>query len=394
MQVILLHPHFVTAGGAGRAALEMGSRLAKRGHQVHCICIRADPKIVKDAIPAVEFHEIGGPLSSSLLFWMRFRSSSRRVLELVDQLTASATDAVLFPQVFPANWWAADVLQARPNVPCAWYCPEPSAFIHSRPWIKALPWPKNWIARWARPVLHRIDVAKCRRFRAILVNSDYTAAYARRVYGYTTERCVTVYLGVDHDRFRRLAREERSRAITTVAKLTRFKNVDKIIDAFALLARDGDADLRLNVVGEGDARESLEMQSQRLGLADRVIFHGLVSDATLTSLLQESLVFCLASVEEPFGLVTIEALACGTPAVAVDSGGPREVLRDHNCGVLVPDAEPDSLREALAKILSSSETFETMSKNAVHRAQHFDWSRTVDRVEEILGTVLREHNDQ
>lgn len=389
MQIIYLHPHFTAAGGAGRAVLETGTRLARRGHDVHCVCIRADPMIVGPAESAIEFHEIGGRLSSSLGFWIGFRSSCRQVCAAVDRIIEPAASPILFPQVFPANWWANDVIKQFPDLPCCWYCQEPSAFIHSRSWISALPRPKNWIATVLQPLLSRVDIKKCRAFEHVLVNSDFSSQYTRQVYGYHPDVCATVYLGVDHNRFEHRGRSGRQNEITTIAKLTRFKNVDQIIRAMAILVEQGRVDLRLNIVGEGDAREELQQLRDRLRLTNHVVFHGRASDTAMLKLLQRSKVFCLASVTEPFGLVTLEALACGTPVVAVDSGGPREVLAGQSCGVLVPTAEPSELAKGIAQILDSGNQFAELSARAVQRASEFSWDATVDRLETVFASVSR-----
>ena len=365
--------------------LETGKRLAARGHQVDCVCIRADRNIVGDA-GGIRFHEIGGPLSSAVGFWLKFKTGCNRVVTAVDRILGNShEDAVLFPQVFPANWWASALLRLHPSLPCVWYCQEPSAFIHSRNWIGALPRPKNWIARALNPMLRHMDLNHCRQFKKVLVNSQYSRQYTQQVYGYSDQQCEVVYLGVDRERFNTDIVESREPWITCIAKLTRFKNVDRIIDAVKLITDQGQADCQLQIVGTGDAEAELRRQVDQLGLDQHVRFHGRLSDSDMVTLLRKSRGLCLASVDEPFGLVAVEAMACGTPVIAVNRGGPSEIVGNTEAGLLIDRPEPVLIAKAMSKLLNMSNEFETRSSAALTRAADFDWGGTVGRLEAIFN---------
>ena len=199
--------------------LESGRRLASRGHDVHCVCIRADDAIIGNVRGIITFHEIGGPLSSQIGFWLGFRRSCRRINELIRDISGedSSRQTVLFPQVFPANLWVSYVAGRRPALATVWYCQEPSAFIHSRDWKRSLPWPKNWIALLLGPILAMVDRRFFLRFRHVLVNSKFSKRYTQRIYGYRDDQCRVVYLGVDHDRFRVRDGAQRRLKIVTIA---------------------------------------------------------------------------------------------------------------------------------------------------------------------------------
>ncbi len=152
---------------------------------------------------------------------------------------------------------------------------------------------------------------------------------------YDQGSCEVVYLGFDEQRFSPSSTVRREPMVTCVAKLTGFKNVHLIIEAIRILANQGDQETQLHLVGVGDALPSLQRQAKQHAISDRVIFHGRLEDESLVQLLQRSRGLCLASVDEPFGLVTIEAMACGTPVIAINTGGPAEVIADTNAGILI-----------------------------------------------------------
>jgi glycosyltransferase involved in cell wall biosynthesis len=203
------------------------------------------------------------------------------------------------------------------------------------------------------------------------------------VYGYDNNRCEVVYLGLDHDRFSVNEAEIRKPWITCVAKLTRFKNVDRIIDAVKRLIDNGNNDVQLHIVGTGDAQLGLQQQASRLGLESCVVFHGRLTDDQMIRLLRQSRGLCLASVDEPFGLVAVEAMACGVPIVAVNSGGPLEIVGQTPAGILIDRPDPELIAQAILQLLDPQH-FSARSVAAQSRAADFDWERTVDRLEQIF----------
>jgi glycosyltransferase involved in cell wall biosynthesis len=233
-----------------------------------------------------------------------------------------------------------------------------------------------------------VDRRFCRRFRHVLVNSKFSKRYTQRIYGYRDDQCRVVYLGVDHDRFRVRDGTQRRLKIVTIAKLTRFKNVDTIIKAIAELVGRGMSDVRLQIVGTGDAEPFLKQMVQKYRLSDNVEFLGRLNDDQIVTLLQQSKVFCLASVDEPFGLVVVESLACGTPVVAINSGGPKEILKDRHCGQLVQPRNEIEVADALQHFLLANEvTFGEATQSAVERAADFQWDKTVDQLEQEFSNI-------
>lgn len=384
MKIAYLHPHFAAAGGAGRFVLQTAAGLAQRGNAVHIVTIATSPRTADAAAAGVCFHEIGGPLSSKLGFWLNFRGGCRRVLRVLDKIAPD----ILFPQVFPANWWGFYAKKRRPLLPCVAFCHEPSAFVHSRDWLNALPpGVMRFLAKSANPILRPIDVALGRRADYVLTNSRYTTAYAQRVYGYAADRITNLDLGVDHARFVPAPAAGRPARVVTIAKLTRFKNIDVIIRAIARLVANGLSDIELHIIGEGDARPGLESLAKSLEIADRVVFRGAVSDEEVVAALRQSRAFVLASVDEPFGLVAVEAMACGTPAVVVGRGGPAESVLDNESGFHVPPHDYEALAARLTVLLRDDGELARLSHGAVRRAAQYDWERTTDALASAFARI-------
>jgi glycosyltransferase involved in cell wall biosynthesis len=185
--------------------------------------------------------------------------------------------------------------------------------------------------------------------------------YAKRILvlaGMPEQKIDVVYNGVDTERFapdpRARERVEKQYGIgsddiivSTVAALLPVKKLHVIVEACSLLQRRG-LPVRLLVAGDGHLAEELQELSHRLGIADRTHWLGYVPDPT--TLLQASDVFVLASVEEAFGNVLAEAMACGIPVVGSRSGGIPEVVEDGTTGLLADPEDPASFADAIERL--------------------------------------------
>ena len=130
----------------------------------------------------------------------------------------------------------------------------------------------------------------------------------------------------------------------TAGRLVPQKDHATLLRAFALHRQAHAA--RLLILGEGPLRAELEVEAGRLGIAADVGFEGFVANPL--PYVARAAAFVLSSRHEGFGNVLVEALACGTPVISADCPhGPAEILRNGDCGVLVPPGDPVALAGAL-----------------------------------------------
>lgn len=140
--------------------------------------------------------------------------------------------------------------------------------------------------------------------------------------------------------------------LLTVGSLLPIKNISALLDA--LCAVEGPV---LRIVGDGPLRATLEEQTDRLGLRDRVTFTGQLDEAGVRAeiLVADALIF--PSAFETFGVVLIEAMACGLPVIAMASGGPQEVVNP-TTGRLVEPGDGPGLVTALHSIMDDPDQFD------------------------------------
>jgi phosphatidylinositol alpha-1,6-mannosyltransferase len=149
------------------------------------------------------------------------------------------------------------------------------------------------------------------------------------------------------------------------------------------------------IVGSGPAKPMLEELTFSMGLHGNVLFLENVGDAELPSIYGMCDVFVMPSRAdlgacdvEGFGLVYLEANACGKPVIAGRSGGVADAVVDGETGILVPPDSPEALAESICRVLTHKEYAERLGQQGRERAiLEFSWDAVADRVDRIIMAV-------
>ena len=152
--------------------------------------------------------------------------------------------------------------------------------------------------------------------------------------------------------------------IVTLGRLVKKKGYHVLIDAFAKLEEKTGIKHKLEIGGNGPQRRALLAQVETLGLADKVTLTGWVDD--VVGFLQGGDLFVLPSLDEPFGIVVLEAMALGLPIVSSDSRGPAEIL-DADTAWLAKAGDTESLAAALQAACDDQDERKRKSENALQR---------------------------
>ncbi|HET7376090.1 MAG TPA: glycosyltransferase, partial [Anaerolineae bacterium] len=180
-----------------------------------------------------------------------------------------------------------------------------------------------------------------------------------------------------------------------VGRIEPLKGVDTLIRAMALLAQECPTwvdRLCLAIIGgDPNANENAEMERLKqmhadLQLGKLVTFLGAKDQDTLHYYYNSADVLVMPSHYESFGMVALEAMACGTPVVASDVGGLSYLVRDGETGFHVPNGDFIALASTLARLLQDAQLRHNLGEEATRWAQTYSWPRITDR---ILG-VYRE----
>ena len=251
---------------------------------------------------------------------------------------------------------------------------------------------------WMTSYLHRV----LRGARAVFTNSPYTTD-EMVAFGLPPERVVELPLAVDRDVYRPQARDpdlveryglEGKLTFLTVGRLVERKGVDTMLRCLAGLGADMPP-WHYVVVGDGPYRPALEALTHELGLRDRVTFTGYVADGDLPAYYILCDVFSMPNREvagpagsglsvEGFGIVFLEAAACGKPVIAGRSGGAVHAVEEGVSGYCVGSGGNDLRRAILA--LADPQRRAAMGAAGLQFAGRFSWERSAEILRPYLLT--------
>jgi glycosyltransferase involved in cell wall biosynthesis len=242
----------------------------------------------------------------------------------------------------------------------------------------------------------RIDIEQrlAREVDQVVATSSDEAFELLR-FGVPAERISVVPCGVDLRLFTMTgAAEDRPddrHRVVVVTRLVERKGVGNVVEA---LGRLPDVEL---VVAGGPDREHLagDREAARLralaeehGVADRVQLRGRVAHEDVPRLLRSADVAAICPWYEPFGIVPVEAMACGVPVVASAVGGMLDTVVDGMTGLLVPPRCPERIAEALGDLLADPARRAAMSSVAADRAGLYSWDRIGESTLGVYRGVL------
>jgi D-inositol-3-phosphate glycosyltransferase len=245
------------------------------------------------------------------------------------------------------------------------------------------------------PARLRIERALARDVSRVIATSTEETTELVRL-GAPRHRITVVPCGVDVDQFTPegpAAERGPLQRVLSIGRLVPRKGLDTVIRAVAAVP---DAEL---VIAGGPAAEHLHADREarrlrqladRLGIADRVRLVGAVSRPDVPALLRSADLVVCAPWYEPFGIVPLEAMACGVPVVATAVGGFVDTVVDGATGKLVPPGRPDALAAAMRRLLAEPFWREAYGTAGVDRARsRYSWTRiaadTAVVYEQVLG---------
>jgi len=248
----------------------------------------------------------------------------------------------------------------------------------------------------------RRDAGMAHAIRNLVRRADrttYVSEYLRRIglsLGADPATAITILKGVDLERFtpaRDRAALGRELGIAgplllSVGGLQKLKGIHHALDALATLKAT--RAFTYLVVGDGEERESLEAQAARLGLESRVRFAGRLDRGQIPRYFAACDALILASLTEGSGNVALEAMACGRPVVATDSGGPPEYVSDGKTGFVVPVGDVAAMAERVGRLLDDPALADALGRaGRLRMVEGFSYPRMIGDIASLYEDVLR-----
>lgn len=240
----------------------------------------------------------------------------------------------------------------------------------------------------------------------IVAATQAELAQLQWLYQADVRKIVIIPPGVDLSRFYPIPPDEAKEFIGVppcdqmllfVGRIEPLKGIDMLIQALALLRQRGMFVCLSVIGGEGEnGQEDVSAEMARLiamrqqaGVDDLVTFLGKRGQDTLPYYYSAALAVVVPSFYESFGMVALEAMACGVPVVASQVGGLAFLVQDGVTGFTVPVDDPQALAGRLAELIENPSLRQEMSAQAAAAAQNFGWGRIAEQMLELYETLLK-----
>ena len=374
--LIFVHPHYTIMGGAGRFILELGKRLSK-DFKIITISQRVNPSTIND-YPEINFITTHGPTTDSFMFWLLFPYWQLKTFLLIKKYIKK--NSPIFVSVFPSNWLVFPLRFLFPKNKIYWFCQEPSAFVQDKKWINAInSKTKRGIAILLNPIFKIYDFYLSKIPDTIFANSQFSQKNIFKIYHRDS---IIIYPGIDTAVFKPIPFSKKKNYILTVSRLSKFKNIDILIKAFSKI---NNKNYRLKIVGNGEEISSLKKLCQKLKIKNKVDFLTNVSDSEIISIFQKAKLFVLCSKNEPFGIVPVEAMACGTPVIADNSGGPGETVINGKTGILINNLDVNKLTNFINLLINNEKITHQYSLTCIKQSPTYTWDKSIDRINSLIA---------
>jgi N-acetyl-alpha-D-glucosaminyl L-malate synthase BshA len=371
---IVLYPTF---GGSGIVATELGKALSKKGHEIHFITY-SEPVRLGELRKNIFYHEV--------------RTSDYPLFKFTPYeqvLTSKLVDVVKFERL--------DLLHVHYAIPHA------SAAYMAQQILKDQGVEIPFVT-----TLHGTDitlVGKDPSFEPVInfsINkSNRVTAVSENLKKETFELfdiknnievipnfiCLKEYKMDNNDYYKKRFAPNNEKVICHVSNFRKVKRIEDVIIAFEGISKE--IDVKLLLVGDGPERARLEQISRNSKFSKNIFFLG--SLKSTKEVLNISDLFILPSSKESFGLSALEAMACGVPVIASDSGGIPEVISHGKSGLLNSVGDTYQMTKNALKLLSNDSLLESFKTNAYQQAMKFDIEVILPKYESLYKKCIKDY---
>ena len=251
-------------------------------------------------------------------------------------------DLSAYDLIISSSWAVAKGLKKTPDQLHVCYCHTPIRYAWDLydEYTKELPWLKKILVQSILKYIRKWDLDTVDRVDHFIANSKFVQERIKRTYN---REATVIYPPVDINKF--TLYEEKENFYLTASRLVPYKKTKLIVEAFNKMP-----DKKLVVIGSGEEYDSIKKIAK-----DNIIVLGYQSDEVLITSMQKAKAFIYAAIED-FGIIPIEAMACGTPVIALNEGGTKETIINKVTGIHFEE-------QTEASIIAALEKFETLDFN-------------------------------
>jgi len=377
--IVFLHPHFLKPGGASKVVLEQASRLSSLGKECVIVTTKINSEVTR-MYPKVRFIELSNLTTGNLLFWFTFPIFFNKLINTLNNI-----DSEIIYCHSLAIYWGYFYKKVNRKIKLIYYLHDLGLpYTDLKIEIKSLGYFKRIFLCAISPLLMTLNKNIFSVANYIIANSKTSADYLLKKYHRRVDEIV--FPGVDTNIFKPV--RTKKNYVFTVGRLEKSKSIDIIVKGFSLYIKEfPKSKLKLFIVGEGIEKNNLMHIVENEKIKNKVIFLGRKNSKEISMIASQALLGIFLGSYETFGIAAAESLACGTPVIGINAGGVGEIVGDKLVGELV-DGTPESVRDALIKMLNPKFELEKYSNNAVsYASNNLSWSIQISKLNSFFNSI-------
>ena len=366
-------------GGSGNVAYYLATHMALRGHEISIFTTSIDSNASTEQYENINIyrHSTNFRIKNRCMSLSMFLNATKYKVDIIHAHLTNSVNEFIIPRY-----------TKRKNTPLiVTYHGDPEKNMGGIIY-------KTGVCFYAKYILEKV----LSRADVIISPSGYYIDESRFL-GKYRDKTVVIPNGINIDDFDILYPKEECRKklglpfdeniILFVGTLSLYKGPDVLLKAMPKVIKNI-PNAKLVFVGSGPMRKGLEIRLRKLGVERHVKFAGFVEEGLKPLYYKAADVFCLPSTmnTESFGIVNLEAMACGVPIVASKIGGVPDVVKDGENGLLVPSSDSEALADAIVYLLENQDVREKMGKNGRRKVEDYSWERIAEETEKIYEGLI------
>lgn len=375
----------MTVGGLSRHVYDLSRYLVRQGWEVHVVTTEVKGYPHTETVEGVHIHRahVMKPFGDQFYHWVF--QLNRMLLDTCRSLIAAG---VQFDVVHAHDWLVSAAAQGLKEAFALPLVATIHATEHGR---------NQGIHTDLQQRIHRLEWELTYEAARVIVCSHHMEREVGEVFQLPADKLRMIPNGVDPALLQAVPvaagsspepfAQKGERIILFVGRLVREKGVSTLLEAAAEIIREH-PDSKWVIVGKGPMKEEWEKQAQRLGLAEKTLFTGFVSDDERNRLLQLAEIAVFPSWYEPFGIVALEAMAAGTPVVVSDTGGLADVVDHEQTGLKAYPGDVSSLALQMGTLLQDRGKSARLAAAAKDGISCYDWNRIASQTGDVYKEIL------
>ena len=392
MKIVFVTTHLTLVGGAGKFIIDYANKFCELGHNVSVIIQKID-RIIYKFDHKISIIEIGGPLPSSFFYWLLFKKIKKKYLKVLNRINCD----IFFSHLFPTNYFCANICKKK-NYKHIYYCHEPFRYFHDNLFFGNLSQIKKFLCLFFRLFFKKYDIKGTLKADNIICNSNFTRSRVKEIFFRNSYLYYPVLDTSDNCEFykldlrRKLNLKNDTPIIFTLSLTHHMKGVKLLIIIFKIILEKIPETFLL--IGGRVTKENeliIKKLTKKLKIPNnKIIFYGYIDQKELNNIYAKSTLTFYTAINEPFGLIPLESMKCGTPVIAFE-GGPSETIINGITGFLIKNQDTNQFAQKAIKLMKDKELYKKFSKNAkTHIKEKFNFKKSISDLESLFQKLISE----